>query len=311
MVNGAIIDGKELFANADTGWQDAPSKLTGVTGTGKVRIQNNILYIFTNYSFANVQLDGIVWSVTDTWPDFNNKYELPNITMRDNYEPQDRGATVFSTFQNGDLHIRVDNTDAITQYFKASIPLDFKKSGGATPPLKPLVLLHFERRCSSMSNFMLNGITGNIKGGMLDQKLLFDNSDTWHFLKTKDVGGDFDITMLYFKNYDSDYIRIIFLADRNVPRTDDKTYNNYRIVVDMSKIITSFSKSSSIVAKLSIGGLMTGDIAGTELGTANFVVATISGTCRSFESVIAATDFSSTGSLGDFRGIDFKVNGFI
>lgn len=29
---------------------------------------------------------------------------------------------------------------------------------------------------------MLNGISGNIKGGMLDQKLLFDNSDNWDTL---------------------------------------------------------------------------------------------------------------------------------
>ncbi|MCV3742967.1 pyocin knob domain-containing protein [Lentilactobacillus hilgardii] len=133
-------------------------------------------------------------------------------------------------------------------------------------------------------------------------------NSAWHFLKTKDVGGDFDINMLYFKDYKSDYIRIIFLADSNVR---SKTYSNYRIIVDMSKVITSFSDSSQIIANLSLGQYMTGNINRTEQGTANFVIATISGTLGQYQSVMAATDFSSTGSLGEFRGIDFKVNGFI
>lgn len=30
-----------------------------------------------------------------------------------------------------------------------------------------------------MSNFMLNGITGDIKGGMLDGKMLFNNENAW------------------------------------------------------------------------------------------------------------------------------------
>lgn len=34
-----------------------------------------------------------------------------------------------------------------------------------------------------MSNFMLNGITGNVKGGMLDSKMLFDNEGQWQKLE--------------------------------------------------------------------------------------------------------------------------------
>lgn len=33
-----------------------------------------------------------------------------------------------------------------------------------------------------MSNFMLNGITGDIKGGMLDGKMLFNNENQWTLL---------------------------------------------------------------------------------------------------------------------------------
>ena len=134
-------------------------------------------------------------------------------------------------------------------------------------------------------------------------------NSAWHLLKTKDVGGDFDINMLYFKNYKWNYIRIIFLADEG--SHTQNTYSNYRIVVDMSKVITSFGESDGITARLSLGSDVTGDTNGPDQGTANFVIATISGTSYQYESVQVATDFSSTGSLGDFRGIDFKVNGFI
>ena len=134
-------------------------------------------------------------------------------------------------------------------------------------------------------------------------------NSAWHLLKTKDVGGDFDINMLYFKNYKSNYIRIIFLADSDIEV--EKTYSNYRIVVDMSKVITSFSDNYGIVANLKIPSVMNGSSGAPESGTANFVIATFSGTLETYESVQVATDFSSTGSMGDFRGIDFKVNGFI
>ncbi|EEI25669.1 hypothetical protein [Lentilactobacillus hilgardii] len=41
-----------------------------------------------------------------------------------------------------------------------------------------------------MSNFMLNGISGNIKGGMLDQKLLFEND--WQHLVIVNKELDFE-----------------------------------------------------------------------------------------------------------------------
>ena len=120
----AYTDSK-IKSSSDTGWQAAPSKLNGVFGTGKVRIKNNNLYIFTNYGFSGA-VGGVVWSVTDTWPDFNDKYVLPDIDMRDVYMPQNSTTVVFSTFSKGNLSIRVDSTEAITQYFKAVIPLDPK-----------------------------------------------------------------------------------------------------------------------------------------------------------------------------------------
>lgn len=128
--HGFALNGKVMYENKseDTGWQAAPPKLGGVYGTGKVRIKNNNLYIFTHYSFQDTVAQGIVWSVTDTWPDFNDKYVLPDIDMRDTYMPQDQSAVVHSTFSRGDLSIRVDNRGAMTQYFKAVIPLDLKIS---------------------------------------------------------------------------------------------------------------------------------------------------------------------------------------
>lgn len=89
-----------------------------------------------------------------------------------------------------------------------------------------------------MSNFMLNGITGDIKGGMLDGKMLFNNENKWTFLSgnipTSPTEGTSSFKFWYQINRDQKRIDYLFWV-----RFSEDLGNSFPdpVLVDLSSII--------------------------------------------------------------------------
>lgn len=89
-----------------------------------------------------------------------------------------------------------------------------------------------------MSNFVLNGITGDIKGGMLDGKMLFNNENQWTLLSgnipTTPTGGTSSFKFWY--QIDRDQKRIDYLFWVRFSEDMANSFND-PVLVDLSSII--------------------------------------------------------------------------
>lgn len=89
-----------------------------------------------------------------------------------------------------------------------------------------------------MSNFMLNGITGDIKGGMLDGKMLFNNENQWTLLSgnipTTPTRGTSSFKFWYQINRDQKRIDYLFWV-----RFSEDMGNSFNdpVLIDLSSII--------------------------------------------------------------------------
>lgn len=78
--------------------------------------------------------------------------------------------------------------------------------------------------------------TGRITKIYHGSNLVYQGDNNWHELITTDVGGLFNIDMLYQKIIAEKKLRLIFVADSEY----GKILSNYDFKIDLSKIITTF-----------------------------------------------------------------------
>ncbi|KRK53525.1 hypothetical protein [Lentilactobacillus hilgardii] len=148
MVNGAIINGKELFANADTGWQTCNDYQGSLINTNmsliQYRVFNDVLFIT-----GSVSIQQGAGAASNFALKIDKSWKLPdpidtntwNAIQQRSIDPSGGIATVYlnykTAYDNGYLlAFRTDNldgfsnTEAAQAHFSFAIPIAVKTSGG-------------------------------------------------------------------------------------------------------------------------------------------------------------------------------------